>query len=140
MLANVDFLNPSVSIVGFKPKHQGLNPSDVCVVARKPLSDVGRNGGSLNASESVDGLEPSKVIESINLGDMRVPYSSRRKVSVKNRRRRRKAAVRCEAEAPSPYDDSESLCSVTGVVESDITVETFPALNALIELDKMSVN
>lgn len=132
------------SIVGLEPRHPGLSPSDVCVVTREPLSDVGRNGDSLNANESIVGSETSKVEESINLGDTSIPSSSKNKVSVKRRQRRRKAAMKHKASAPSPCDNSETLYTLvnglTGDVEGDINLGTVPSLNALLELDEMSVD
>ena len=81
----------------------------MCEVARTPLSDVGRGGDSLNATERIVGFEPSKVNEDINLEDTDVPSSLRSKVSATRRQLRRKAAAKNKVFAHSPSNNSEAL-------------------------------
>ena len=65
------------------------------------------------------------------------------KVSKKRRKCRRKAALRCEAPVISPSDHSEMLYTLvnrlTGDVDGNISLEAVPAVDALLELDEMSV-
>ena len=134
------------SIVGLEPRHPGLNPDDVCEVVRNPLGDLFELS---NSSQDV-GKDMSSYIEQIKgdgistLGNLNVATYMRCKVSTKRRKCRRKAALRCEAPVISPSDNSEMLYTLviglTGGVDGNINLEVVPAVDAMLELDEMSVD
>ena len=134
------------SIVGLEPRHPGLNPDDVCGVARNSLGDL----FELSNSSPDVGNDISSRIEQIKddsistLGNSNVPTSRRCKVSKKRRKCRRRATLRCKAPVISPSDNSEMLYTLvnglTGDVDGNISLEAVPAGDALLELDEMSVD
>ena len=134
------------SIVGLEPRHPGLNPDDVCGVARNPLGDL----FELSNSSPDVGNDISSRIEQIKddgistLGNSNVPTSRRCKVSKKRRKCRRRGTLRCKAPVISPSDNSEMLYTLvnglTGDVDGNISLETVPGVDALLELDEMSVD
>ncbi|KAG3059416.1 hypothetical protein PI125_g25055 [Phytophthora idaei] len=137
-----------------RSRHQGRSSGDAGGVAPIPLSEGhGPHGSKLRVSRDTDSSLriDGAVAPGRGDGDVTTPTSSGRFRSRRGRRMRRRASVtpRTSDEvsdvtsSEAPRDCSEQLYTlingVTGGVDGDISPDSLPAVNALLELDEMSI-
>ncbi|KAG2771907.1 hypothetical protein PC129_g23075 [Phytophthora cactorum] len=139
-----------------RSRHHGRSPGDAGGVAPIPLSGVhGSHGSELRVSRDTDSSSRTDdaMAPRCGGGDVTTPTSSGRCRS----RRRRRGWIRRSASVTSttsyevsnvtsstaPCDCSEQLYAlingVTGEVDDGINLDFLPAVNALLELNEMSI-
>ena len=109
------------------------------------LNPLGEVFELLDTSLDVDQDISSRIertTTSSNHGDTIVPTREGCKVSWKRRPGRQVATVKRQASEQSHSDNSDTIYTlvngVTGQVESNVSLETLPSLDAICELDEIS--
>ncbi|KAG2819500.1 hypothetical protein PC113_g22723 [Phytophthora cactorum] len=137
-----------------RSRHHGRSPGDAGGVAPIPLSEGhGPHGSELRVSRDTDSSLRTDGAAAFGRGDgdVTTPTSSGRSRSRRERRMRRRASVKSRTSdevsnvtsSEAPRDCSEQLYTLinrlTGGVDGDISLDSLPAVNALLELDEMSI-
>ncbi|KAI9990488.1 hypothetical protein PInf_021511 [Phytophthora infestans] len=140
--------------VDCESRHHGRGPGDAGEVTPSSLCE-GQEPLGFQPSVLRDTVSSSRsdgaAAPSGGDGDVATPPSSGRARSRRERRRRRRASVTSSTSddvsnvtsGDAPRDCCEQLYTlvngVTGEVEGDISLDTLPAADALLELDEMSI-
>ncbi|KAG3054768.1 hypothetical protein PI124_g20213 [Phytophthora idaei] len=139
-------------MVNRRSRHHERSLGDAGGVAPIPLSEGhGPHGSELRVSRDTDSSlrTDGAVAPGRGDGDVTTPTSSSRSRSRRRMRRRASVTSRTSDEvsnvtsSEAPRDCSEQLYTlvngVTGGVDGDISLDSFPAVNDLLELDDMSI-
>ncbi|KAG3197541.1 hypothetical protein PC128_g6731 [Phytophthora cactorum] len=137
-----------------RSRHHRRSPGDAGGVVPIPLREGhGPHGSELRVSRDTNSSlrTAGTVAPGRGDGDVTTPTSSGRSRSRRKRRVRRRTSVTSRTSnevsnltsSETPHDCSEHLYTlvngVTGGVDGDISLDSLPAVNALLELDEMSI-